>query len=76
MYMSFSGFGSVFGGIPDSVGDFMTPCKVLGGWRQAGKRHLGATSPFFFQARPYPPTSPTKVHQTLILDDSCNPGTE
>jgi hypothetical protein len=64
-----------FGGSADSGGDFAADRKILRSWQSAGNSHHGATYAFF-QIRQYAPLWLAKIHQTLILDDSSNPGFE
>jgi len=67
-----------FGGrIGKDTLDFTPPCQVLGGWRPVRKSHLGRAYLVLLRVcAEVPPVWPAEIHETLILNDSCNPSVE
>ena len=65
-------FGEFAGRIGESSVEFPPPCQVLGGWRPVRIRYLGSMYIFRVRAE-LPPLETAKIHETLILHDSCDP---
>jgi len=61
----------------ESAVDFASPCEILGCWRPVRKSHYGIADIPLLQVGAYsPPLWLTQVHETLVLDNSCDPSIE
>ena len=70
-------FWDFAGRIGERTVDFPPPCQFLGGWRPVRKSHLGSAYLILVRFRAeVPPLKSAEIHETLILNESCDPRVE